>query len=316
MPAGTSHTRLLSADAQGIADAVQLLEAGKIIAIPTETVYGLAADAANARAVAAIYAAKGRPSFNPLIVHAADMDMARRYGMFSPLAQTLADALWPGPLTLVVPMLESAPVASLVTAGLPTIAIRIPAHPVMHDVISRLGRAVAAPSANASGRLSPTRAGHVLHSLKGRVPLILDAGPTSAGLESSIVAVADTTPVLLRYGAIPPERIEAIVGGPLTVVTEGEVAAPGMLLRHYAPDLPLRLDVRDTEPGDFHIGFGCIAGDLNLSPSGDIVEAAANLFDVLHRAQASGRKAIAVAPIPEAGLGLAIKDRLLRAARG
>lgn len=316
MPAVTPVTRLLPADDAGIAAAVATLGAGGLVAIPTETVYGLAADAANGKAVAAIYDAKGRPSFNPLIVHISDMQMAERYGIFPPLARRLADAFWPGPLTLVVPLADGAPVSALVTAGLPTIALRVPAHPTMQAVIHGLGRGVAAPSANVSGRLSPTRAAHVLESLDGRIPLVLDAGPTSAGLESSIVTVADGQPILLRHGAIPLERIEDALGQPVAIVTEGAVAAPGMLLRHYAPRLPLRMDVAVPATDDFHIGFGNITGDCNLSATGDLAEAAAALFDALHRAEASGRRGISVAPIPDEGLGRAIRDRLTRAARG
>lgn len=316
MPDVTSATRLTPADTAGIQDSVALLDAGHIVAIATETVYGLAADAANGEAVAAIYAAKGRPAFNPLIVHVADMEMARRYGRFSPLARQLADRFWPGPLTLVVPVLPTAPISTLVTAGLSTIALRIPAHPVMREVLRRLGRGVAAPSANSSGRLSPTRAEHVLHSLGGRLPLILDAGPTSAGVESSIVAVVETDPLLLRHGAIALEDIESAIGRPLTIVTEGEVAAPGMMLRHYAPRIPLRMDVTAPDSSEFHIGFGAVSGDCNLSVAGNVTEAASNLFDALHRAEASGKDGIAIAPIPDAGVGRAIRDRLERAARG
>lgn len=316
MKESTAHKTLVRpADAEGLVQAAALLAAGGIVAVPTETVYGLAADAANPDAVARIYAAKGRPSFNPLIVHVADRAMAGRYACFDPLADRLAALFWPGPLTLVLPLADGAPVATLVTAGLPTIAIRVPAHAAMQGVIRHLGGGVAAPSANASGRLSPTRAEHVLQSLSGRVPLVLDAGPTTAGLESSIVAVADGKARLLRQGAVPAETIEAAIGQPLPVAADAEpVAAPGMLLSHYAPRLPIRLNARSAAPHEFHIGFGPVAGDESLSPEGDVVAAAAHLFDLLHRADASGRKAIAVAPIPAGGLGAAINDRLKRAA--
>lgn len=305
--------RIERADEKGVAQAAALLAAGGIAAIPTETVYGLAADAANGAAVAAVYAAKGRPAFNPLIVHVADRAMAGRYARFDALAEALAARFWPGPLTLVLPMVADAPLASLVTAGLPTVALRVPAHAAMQGVIRALGRGVAAPSANASGRLSPTRAGHVAESLPD-VPLILDGGPARVGLESSIVAVADGKAVLLRQGGLAAETI-AEVAGPLAVAADdAPVSAPGMLLRHYAPRLPLHMDVAEPPAGWWHIGFGAIAGDENLSATGDAAEAAANLFAALHRAGDSGRTAIAVAPIPADGLGAAINDRLRRAA--
>ncbi len=310
-------TELRPADAEGIARAVALLASGAVVAIPTETVYGLAADASNGEAVARIYAAKGRPSFNPLIVHVADRAMAERYAPFSPLAEKLAQAFWPGPLTMVLPLKPGAPVSALVTAGLQTIALRQPAHPAMQAVVQALGRGVAAPSANASGRLSPTRAEHVLASLSGRVPLVLDAGPSSAGIESSIVGLAGERPRLLRQGAISREALEDVLGQPLELAADSdEIAAPGMLLSHYAPRLPIRLNATSAQGHEFHIGFGPIAGDESLSARGDAVEAAARLFDLLHRADESGRAAIAVAPIPESGLGAAINDRLKRAAAG
>lgn len=310
-------TYLHPADTKGVEQAVALIASGGIAALPTETVYGLAADAANGEAVARVYAAKGRPGFNPLIVHVADRAMAERYARFDPLAKKLADAFWPGPLTLVLPLAAGAPVSSLVTAGLPTIAIRMPAHPAMQAVIRGLGRGIAAPSANASGRLSPTRASHVLESLNGRVPLILDAGPTAAGLESSIVAIADGQARLLRQGAIARETLEAILGTPLPVAADAEpVAAPGMLLSHYAPRLPIRLNAETAASHEFHIGFGPISGRETLSAGGDLTEAAARLFDLLHRADASGCAGIAVAPVPPQGLGAAINDRLKRAAGG
>ena len=316
MPDSTAQmTRVLPADTAGIAEAAALLAAGGIAAIPTETVYGLAADAANGAAVAAVYAAKGRPTFNPLIVHVADREMAGRYAAFDPLAERLAAAFWPGPVTLVLPLLPDAPVASLVTAGLSTIALRVPAHAAMQGVVRTLGRGVAAPSANASGRLSPTRAAHVLESLSGRVPLVLDAGPCAAGLESSILGVADGQARLLREGAIAVEDVFAVVGAPVERATDNApVAAPGMLLSHYAPRLPIRLEAKQASAEEFHIGFGAVAGEETLSTSGDLAEAAARLFDLLHRADASGKAAIAVAPIPTHGLGAAINDRLRRAA--
>jgi L-threonylcarbamoyladenylate synthase len=316
MPDSTAEmTRVRAADAAGIAEAAALLAGGDIAAIATETVYGLAADAANGPAVAKVFAAKGRPAFNPLIVHVADRAMAGRYARFEPLAERLAAAFWPGPLTLVLPLLPDAPVASLVTAGLPTIALRAPAHPAMQGLVRALDRGVAAPSANASGGLSPTRAAHVRESLSGCVPLILDAGPCAAGLESSIVGVAGGQARLLRQGAIAVEDIAAVVGAPVPLAADdAPVAAPGMLLRHYAPRLPIRLEASEAARHEFHIGFGAIAGDATLSAGGDLAEAAAHLFEHLHRADASGRSAIAVAPIPRHGLGAAINDRLRRAA--
>ncbi len=242
--------------------------------------------------------------------------MAGRYARFDLLAEQLALAFWPGPLTLVLPLLPDAPVASLVTAGLDTIALRVPAHPAMQGVVRGLGRGVAAPSANASGRLSPTQADHVLQSLAGRVPLVLDAGACAAGLESSIVGVADDRATLLRQGAVPRELIEQAIGRPMALAQDdAPVAAPGMLLSHYAPRLPIRLDAASAAAHEFHIGFGPVTGDESLSASGDLGEAAARLFDLLHRADASGRTAIAVAPIPAHGLGAAINDRLRRAVR-
>lgn len=308
-------TKICAADAAGIAQAVALLAGGDIAAIPTETVYGLAADASNPQAVAAVYAAKGRPGFNPLIVHVADRAMAGRYARFDPLAERLAKAFWPGPLTLVLPLVPDAPVASLVTAGLSTIALRVPAHPAMQGVIRGLGRGVAAPSANASGRLSPTQAAHVVASLDGRVPLVLDSGPCAAGLESSIVGLSAGRALLLRPGAVPREAIEALLGAPLDLPADTEpVSAPGMLLAHYAPRLPIRLGAQTAAAQEFHIGFGAVPGTESLSPAGDLAEAAARLFDLLHRADASGARAIAVAPVPDTGLGAAINDRLRRAA--
>jgi L-threonylcarbamoyladenylate synthase len=315
-------TRVRPADAEGIAEAVALLDAGGIVAIPTETVYGLAADAARAEAVSAVFAAKGRPTRNPLIVHVADRDMAGRYARFGPVAERLAAAFWPGPLTLVLRRAAGAPLAPAVSAGLATVAVRVPAHPVMQGVVRALGRGVAAPSANASGRLSPTTAGHVTASLAGRVPLVLDAGPTAAGLESSIVGFEHDEPVVLREGAIPREALEAFLGARLggPVAATGPhalpVVAPGMLLAHYAPLKPLRLDAVTAEEGELHIGFGPIAGDRNLSASGNLAEAARALFAALHAADAGPQASIAVAPIPREGLGAAINDRLARAAQG
>jgi L-threonylcarbamoyladenylate synthase len=290
---------------ESVAEAARLVLVGEPVAVPTETVYGLAADATNAEAVARIYAAKGRPSFNPLIVHVSDLAAAEALAGLNDQARSLAQRHWPGPLTLVLPKREDAPLPSIVTAGLPTVAIRVPAHPAMQALLRAAGRPLAAPSANASGTISPTRAEHVLKTLGGRIPLILDAGPTSVGLESTIVAADPGQLRLLRPGPID-------LG--LDLSTSGKVQAPGMLERHYAPAKPLRLDATQRLPQEYLIGFGPVAGDATLSASGDLVEAAARLFDLLHQADASAAQAIAVAPIPSEGLGLAIRDRLRRAA--
>ncbi|MBU6167033.1 MAG: threonylcarbamoyl-AMP synthase [Alphaproteobacteria bacterium] len=304
-------SRILAPDAAGIAAAAAILRAGGLVAVPTETVYGLAARADQPHAVAGIYAAKGRPSFNPLIVHVADVAQAHGLASLPPLALRLAAAFWPGPLTLVLPRRPDAAVASLVTAGLDTIALRCPAHPVMQQLVRAVGP-LAAPSANASGRISPTRAAHVLASL-AQVPVI-DAGPCAAGVESTIVAVDGAGWRLLRPGAVAVEAIAAVAGAPLAAAPPATVQAPGMLASHYAPAQPVRLEARTAMPQEYHIGFGPVAGDASLSASGDLAEAAARLFDLLHAAQASGRTGIAVAPVPRHGLGLAINDRLARAA--
>lgn len=309
-------TRIIAADTAGLAAAAAQLRAGGIVAVPTETVYGLAARASDATAVARIYAAKGRPTFNPLIVHVADAEAAADLVVVDALAARLMAAFWPGGLTLVLPLRPGAPVAALVTAGLPTLAVRCPAHPVMQALIAAAGP-LAAPSANASGRLSPTRAAHVASSLAGAVELILDDGPAKIGVESTIVAVAAGHLTLLRPGAIPLAAIAAAAGVAVTTAPADAAAnplAPGMLASHYAPCQPLRRDATTAEPSEFHLGFGAVPGDASLSPSGDLVEAAARLFDLLHHAEASGRPAIAVAPIPITGLGAAINDRLSRAA--
>jgi len=302
------ETRILSADAAAIAEAARLIRAGEPVAVPTETVYGLAADATSGEAVARIYAAKGRPSFNPLIVHVSGRAEAEEIAAFDERARELAERWWPGPLTLVLPLRPHAGIASLVTAGLPTIALRASAHPVMQAVIAAVGRPLAAPSANASGRISPTRAEHVLASLNGKIPLVLDAGPASHGLESTIVAVREGRVELLRPGPVPMETLGAEPRG------GGRIEAPGQLASHYAPAKPLRLDAAEARPGEWLIGFGAVAGDATLSARGDLIEAAACLFDRLHQADALPCAAIAVAPVPGHGIGAAINDRLRRAA--
>jgi len=290
---------------EAIAEAARLIRAREPVAVPTETVYGLAADATNASAVARIYAAKGRPSFNPLIVHVPDLAGAERFGMFTPEARALGEVHWPGPLTLVVPTREGAGLASIVTAGLPTVALRVPAHPAMQALLHEVGIPLAAPSANASGTISPTRAEHVLKSLGGRIAAIVDAGSTTLGIESTIIGVFDGAIRLLRPGPIDLD-IRADDAAP--------VIAPGMLARHYAPSKPLRLDALAEAGQEYLIGFGPVPGHATLSASGDLIEAAANLFDLLHAAEDAMHPAIAVAPIPEEGLGLALRDRLRRAA--
>lgn len=300
------NTRICPYGGEAIAKAAALIKAGETVAVPTETVYGLAGDATNGEAVAAIYAAKGRPSFNPLIVHVPDLEAAERIAIFGEAARTLASAHWPGPLTLVLPLRAGSGIASLVTAGLPTIAIRVPAHPAMQTLLKSCGRPLAAPSANASGSISPTRAAHVAASLGGCIPMIIDAGACAVGLESTIIAVGgDGALRLLRPGPID-------LG--LLLEAGGTIEAPGQLASHYAPNKPLRLNVVAAADDEWLIGFGEIAGDTTLSASGNLNEAAANLFDLLHQADASPCAKIAVAPVPSKGLGLAINDRLGRAA--
>jgi L-threonylcarbamoyladenylate synthase len=307
------HTATLAADAAGIAAAVALLRAGQPVALPTETVYGLAADATDGTAVARIYAAKGRPAFNPLIVHLPDLAAVEQRVTLNHLVEKLAARFWPGPLTLVLPARAHNGIASLVSAGLPTLAVRVPAHPVMQQVLRDLGRPLAAPSANASGRLSPTRAAHVLASLNGKIAAVLDGGPSTSGLESTIIGFEGVTPVLLRAGAIAAEVIELTLGQKLGQHNNSTISAPGQLLHHYAPAKPLRLNATQATADETLIGFGNLASDLNLSPTGDLQEAASNLFDFLHQADALPAGGIAVAPIPHVGLGTAINDRLKRA---
>jgi L-threonylcarbamoyladenylate synthase len=297
-----------------IAEAADLIRAGHPVAIPTETVYGLAADARRGESVATIYAAKGRPSFNPLIVHVADLAAAERIARFDDAARMLATAFWPGPLTLVLPARPDGGIASLVMAGLPTVALRIPAHPAMRALLAATGLPLAAPSANASGGISPTRAAHVAASLAGRIPLVIDDGPCSLGLESTIVTTGDAGLRLLRPGPVTAAMLNAATGLPVLAAGDGAIEAPGQLASHYAPDHPLRLNAIVGDPDEWHIGFGPVAGDVTLSATGAPVEAAARLFDLLHQADRAGRPRIAVAPIPADGLGAALNDRLTRAA--
>jgi L-threonylcarbamoyladenylate synthase len=300
------ETEVLPYGRQAIARAAALIAGGHPVAVPTETVYGLAADAANAEAVARIYEAKGRPGFNPLIVHVPDLEAAERLGDFSDAARAAAKRWWPGALTLVVPLHEGAGIAPAVTAGLPTIALRCPASPAMQALLRASGCPLAAPSANASGGISPTTADHVLASLGGRVPLIVDGGPTALGLESTIVAFTGGEPRLLRPGPIAFDAVAVRDGA--------TIEAPGQLASHYAPSKPLRLGATQAAEDEWLIGFGTIAGDENLSAAGNLEEAAANLFAALHRADGQRNPRIAVAPIPRGGVGAAINDRLERAA--
>lgn len=306
-------TEILQPDARGIARAAAVLTAGGLVALPTETVYGLAADARNGTAVARIYEAKGRPSFNPLIVHLADAEHARRYGVWSDNAEILAAAFWPGPLTLVLPLADNHGLSSLVTAGLDSVALRVPAHPTARAILQAFDGPIAAPSANPSGRISATTAAHVLAGLDGRIDAVVDDGPCAVGVESTIIGLNHATPTLLRAGGLPVEAIEAALGMQIDVADGAEIIAPGQMASHYAPAAQVRLDAKTALDGEVMLGFGAVDGDLNLSPSGDLTEAAANLFDCLHTLDALG-KPIAVAPIPDHGLGRAINDRLRRAA--
>ncbi|WP_281857342.1 L-threonylcarbamoyladenylate synthase [Litoreibacter halocynthiae] len=295
-----------------LAKAAKMLQSGQLVAFPTETVYGLGADARNGTAVAAIYAAKGRPSFNPLIVHVASMEQAEALAHFDHDAHALAQAFWPGPLSLVLPLKDGHGLSSLVTAGLDTVAIRMPAQPLARDLLALADCPVAAPSANPSGQISPTTAAHVLAGLSGRIDAVLDDGPCDVGVESTIVA---TSPLrLLRPGGLPVEALNAALGSPLAEDTNPDTpSAPGQLVSHYAPNARVALNQTD---GPFMLGFGAVNGQLNLSPSGDLHEAAANLFAMLRQMDelASDTDTIHVAPIPMTGLGLAINDRLTRAA--
>lgn len=309
------NTERLSPDATGLDRAAALLRAGQVVAIPTETVYGLAADATDAAAVARIYEAKGRPSFNPLIVHVPGLDAAREIATLDHAAAALAGAFWPGPLTLVLPLRDGHPIAALATAGLPTVAIRVPDHPVAQEVLRRTDRPLAAPSANASGRVSSTAADHVLSHLDGRIAAVLDAGPCPVGVESTIVATGDGTPRLLRPGGLPVEAAEACLNHPLIDgTTPGKIVAPGQLASHYAPGATLRLNATTPEPGEVFVTFGDGNSDWTLSATRDLFEAAANLFPLLHRLDREDIERAAFAPIPDHGLGRAINDRLRRAA--
>jgi len=311
----TGIRELNAAEPLSVADAAELLRAGRVCAFPTETVYGLGADATNPDAVLAIYETKGRPRFNPLIVHCADLAMAEGFAQFSPLARELA-RFWPGPLTLVLPLKAGGGLSDIVTAGLDTVGIRVPDHPLALELIAAVERPLAAPSANPSGKLSPTTAEQVRRGFGGRVP-VLDGGPCRAGVESTILSVSRDEVVQLRAGALAREAIAEAIGRPVAVAAhDAAVAAPGMLASHYAPNARLRLNAEAPEAGEAYLAFGPTghAAAANLSPSGDLHEAARNLFSLLHALDAIGVERIAVAPIPMTGLGEAINDRLKRAA--
>ncbi len=303
---------------ENVRAAATALARGDLVGLPTETVYGLGADATKAEAVAKIFAAKGRPHFNPLISHVASLEAAEALGMFSPLARKLAEAFWPGPLSLVVPRQTDCSVCDLACAGLDTIALRVPSHPLMQQVLRAFGKPVAAPSANVSGKPSPTTAGHVLEEFGDKITLVLDGGPSAVGLESAVVAVTGDQATLLRLGGLSRAALEAVAGPLLAPEASAKAApaSPGMVLRHYAPRAPVRLHGSSAEAGEVMIGFGpgYDRADFNLSPAGDLVEAAANLFAMLRAADALNPKAIVIATIPETGLGEAIADRLRRAA--
>lgn len=307
------NTLILPDTDAGVHHASELLRSGHLVALPTETVYGLAGDARNDAAVAAIYEAKGRPSFNPLIVHLPSVEAAHRYVVWNEMAEALAHAFWPGPMTLVLPLKEGHGLSPLVTAGLETVAIRLPAHDLARKVLTLSECPLAAPSANPSGKISPTTAGHVMAGLNGRIAAILDGGPCPVGVESTIIGVYDGTPRLLRPGGLSIEDAEGALGQPLAGAGAG-ITAPGQLVSHYAPGAKVRLNATTREGDELLLGFGEMDCDLNLSETGDVTEAATNLFPALHTLDALAPHGIAVAPIPNHGLGLAINDRLNRAA--
>ncbi|MBX3486377.1 MAG: threonylcarbamoyl-AMP synthase [Candidatus Paracaedibacteraceae bacterium] len=293
--------------------ACHLLAAGDVVAIPTETVYGLAADATNDQAVAKIYAVKERPQFNPLIIHCHSAQQAKQYVDFDARAEQLAHEFWPGPITFVLNRRQDSDISFLASSGLDTLAVRIPAHPMAQALIKAYSKPLAAPSANLSQTISPTSAVDVRASLGSRVPLIIDGGNTRVGVESTIIDLTENVPVVLRPGGVSLERIQEVIGT-VTLGGHGAIKAPGMMERHYAPSVKMRLNVLAPLPGEKYLGFGDMVCDLNLSSSGNLEEAAAHLFRMIRELDQSGTVAIAVAPIPNHGLGLAINDRLQRAA--
>jgi L-threonylcarbamoyladenylate synthase len=318
------HSRRMptvKANSGTIAEAAAALQSGALVAFPTETVYGIGADATNGLAIAALYAAKGRPSFNPLIVHVPEIEAAAALANLTPAAEKLAAAFWPGALTLVLEKRGNRVINELATAGLDTIAVRMPAHPVAQALLRAANLPIAAPSANRSGHVSPTMAAHVEADLGDRVAMILDDGPVPLGLESTVVNATGAEPVVLRLGAVPREDLVRVLGRPIAIAdgNPSRPTSPGMLARHYAPRARLRLGVRDVQKGEALLAFGAPLPHhgpmVNLSASGDLVEAAANLFAALRMLDASGAESIAVMPIPEQGLGEAINDRLRRAAK-
>jgi L-threonylcarbamoyladenylate synthase len=322
--AGGRATERLGPDAAGLARAAELLAAGRLVAFPTETVYGLGADGRDDAAVARLYAAKERPRFNPLIAHLADVGAARREGVFDAAAEALAAAFWPGPLTLVLPAAPTCSVCHLARAGLDSVALRVPSHELARPLLQAAGFPVVAPSANRSGRISPTEAAHVLSELDGRIDAVVEGGPTRVGIESTIVSCLGPVPMLLRPGGVAREAIEAVLRAPLAAPgpSGAKPVAPGALASHYAPHALVRLEADAIQPGEAALLFGAAQPPglegavtaLNLSPAGDLAEAAAHLFGHLRRLDASGAKTIAVAPIPAHGLGEGINDRLQRAA--
>jgi L-threonylcarbamoyladenylate synthase len=305
---------IMAADAAGIARAAAHLRAGELVAVPTETVYGLAATAQSDAAVAAVYRAKGRPGFNPLIVHVPDLAAAARLAVVDPRAEALARAFWPGALTMVLPLRPDSGLAAAVTAGLPTVALRCPAHPVMRAVLAAAAVPLAAPSANRSGAVSPTTAAHVAASLAGRIGLVLDGGACAEGLESTIVALRGDGWQVLRPGPVPAPAIAQVLGEEELMRAGQGIEAPGQLASHYAPGKPVRLNAEQAAPDEFHIGFGGVCGDVNLSAAGDLAEAASRLYACLHTAADAVQPRVAVAPVPGDGIGAAINDRLRRAA--
>ncbi|KEO52604.1 L-threonylcarbamoyladenylate synthase [Thioclava pacifica] len=315
----STETLLLAPDTTGFAKAAELLREGALVAMPTETVYGLAGDARNDRAVAEIFAAKGRPRFNPLIVHMASLEAVEEIAVVSDAARQIAARFWPGPLTIVLPLRADSGLSDLVTAGLDTVAIRLPAHPVARALLEAFGGPIAAPSANPSGKISPTTAQHVLDGLSGKIAAVLDGGACEVGVESTILSL--DPPALLRPGGIAAEELEMVLGAPLPIGGDASKPnAPGQLKSHYAPGAAVRLEAMQPRPDEIWIGFGadCAGADLNLSPKGELTEAAANLFAMLREGDALARRreagTLAFAPIPETGLGRAINDRLRRAA--
>lgn len=313
-------SQILPANEESFATAAQALRAGRLVAFPTETVYGLGGNALDDRAVAAIYAAKNRPDFNPLIVHVPGLDAAAQYVHVTDAARLLVRSFWPGPLTFILPRRAECPLSLLLSAGLDTVAIRAPQHPAAQALLAASDLPLAGPSANPSGRISPTRPEHVVEGLGDKIDYVIDGGACRVGVESSVLDLSGDTPTLLRPGAVLAEEIAAVLGVAVATIDaaqdKGARKSPGQLTSHYAPHLPVRLNVLTMNEGEVMLGFGpsAPAGAVNLSPSGDLTEAAANLFAYLRAADRPGHRGIAVMPIPETGLGIAINDRLRRAA--